>query len=81
MDDPEIRNFFESMSNHILPTNNGGQFDLFMPLAASGNICNFDTIHMVIVEIFRIHTRNTNMKYIQVILDWELLICYDEVCM
>ncbi|KAL5011047.1 hypothetical protein ScPMuIL_013352 [Solemya velum] len=34
-DTPEVREFFETVSNHILPPNMGGQFDVFVPLAAS----------------------------------------------
>lgn len=36
LDYPDAREFFESVSSHVLPTENGGQFDVFAPLAASG---------------------------------------------
>ena len=37
-DDDQPRNFFEALANHILPVEMGGQFDIFVPLAASGKI-------------------------------------------
>ena len=36
MDFPDAREFFESISSYILPTEKGGQLDVFAPLAASG---------------------------------------------
>jgi hypothetical protein len=36
MDYPEAREFFETVSSHVLPSEMGGQFDIFAPLAASG---------------------------------------------
>ena len=36
LDYPDAREFFEYISGHVLPTDNGGQFDAFVPLAASG---------------------------------------------
>ena len=36
LDYPDAREFFENVSGHVLPTNEGGQFDVFAPLAASG---------------------------------------------
>lgn len=36
LDYPEAREFFETVSSHLLPTEMGGQFDVFAPLAASG---------------------------------------------
>ncbi|GFS13318.1 epithelial cell transforming sequence 2 oncogene-like protein [Elysia marginata] len=34
-EDEQSRNFFEALANHILPVEMGGQFDIFVPLAAS----------------------------------------------
>ena len=36
IDSEEPSNFFEAIANHILPADMGGQFDIFVPLAASG---------------------------------------------
>nr|KAG5699369.1 hypothetical protein BaRGS_008277 [Batillaria attramentaria] len=35
VDSPVASNFFEAVANHILPPEMGGQFDIFVPLAAS----------------------------------------------
>ncbi|XP_053396270.1 epithelial cell-transforming sequence 2 oncogene-like isoform X2 [Mercenaria mercenaria] len=35
MDYPEAREFFETVSSHVLPSEMGGQFDIFAPIAAS----------------------------------------------
>jgi hypothetical protein len=35
--------FFLAIANHILPPHMGGQFDIFAPMAASGN---FDVFEM-----------------------------------
>ncbi|XP_076445720.1 epithelial cell-transforming sequence 2 oncogene-like [Babylonia areolata] len=35
LEEEEARNFFEAIANHILPPDMGGQFDIFLPLAAS----------------------------------------------
>ena len=35
-EDDQPRNFFEALANHILPVEMDGQFDIFVPLAASG---------------------------------------------
>ncbi|GFO24268.1 epithelial cell transforming sequence 2 oncogene-like protein [Plakobranchus ocellatus] len=34
-EDDQPRDFFEALANHILPVEMGGQFDIFVPLAAS----------------------------------------------
>lgn len=34
----EVSNFFEAIANHILPVDMGGQFDICVPLAASGEL-------------------------------------------
>ena len=39
MDFPDAREFFENISSHILSTEEGGQLDVFAPLAASGMPC------------------------------------------
>ncbi|XP_070190601.1 epithelial cell-transforming sequence 2 oncogene-like [Littorina saxatilis] len=35
IDHEEVSTFFEAVANHILPADMGGQFDIFVPLAAS----------------------------------------------
>ena len=37
LDYPDARSFFEVASSHVVPSSTGGQFDVFAPLAASGN--------------------------------------------
>ena len=45
-DDNESRNFFEALANHILPVDMGGQFDIFVPLASSGQL-SFDLLFSI----------------------------------
>ncbi|XP_041351250.1 epithelial cell-transforming sequence 2 oncogene-like [Gigantopelta aegis] len=50
-DCPESREFFETVSNHILPTYMGGQFDIFVPLAASESGMEFIVQLTVLTEM------------------------------
>lgn len=48
--EPNVKQFFISLSSHILPVEQGGSFDIFTPLAASGKYSKFN--YMIYEHIF-----------------------------
>ena len=82
IDFPDNREFFEVASGHVLPSELGGQFDVFAPLAASGrpNIyCKIYFVLMIMYFLLFFIPRRRRMD-IDLVLSVRLFVCPSQTC-